>query len=172
MARNIRRIVTAVNNSGQSFVLSDGEPDITLEIPGVVKMRDLWRTDAGATVPVMSQPDLSDPSLNIAPGSTKFSIAQIQPTSQSEDAATPDEIFGAMDSEDVMVEGRHPTMHATDSVDYAVVLEGELWLILDEEEVLVKAGDLVVQGGVTHTWENRTDGICLLLAVLVGAERA
>ena len=62
-------------------------------------------------------------------------------------------------------------MHRTKTIDYVVILFGEIWLIVDEKELLVKQGDVVVQGGVNHTWVNRSDAPCVLLAVLVGAER-
>lgn len=172
MANKLRRIVTAENEAGRSFVLSDDEPPITMEIPNVVKMRDLWRTgSARDPVPVRRLVDLTEPTLEPPPGGTKFSIAEIPPAKDSADAASAEEIFGALDSQHVMVEGAHPTMHATETIDYAVVLSGELYLILDREEVLVRTGDFVVQGGVRHTWENRSDASALLLAVLVSAKR-
>jgi uncharacterized cupin superfamily protein len=58
-------------------------------------------------------------------------------------------------------------MHCTESIDYAVVLEGELTLILDDEDVVLKAGDVVVQRGTNHSWANRSDKICRVLYVLI-----
>ena len=61
----------------------------------------------------------------------------------------------------------HPLMHRTESVDYGVVIEGELTLVLDEGEVLLRAGSVVVQRGTNHAWANRSDRPCRMLFVLV-----
>lgn len=65
-----------------------------------------------------------------------------------------------------------PGMHTTDSVDYVMVLEGEICLELDREDVrTLKKHDVVVQNGTRHAWRNRSDKPATLLVVLVGAER-
>ncbi len=60
-------------------------------------------------------------------------------------------------------------MHKTTTVDYLVVVKGEIWAILDEGEVRLKQGDVMVQRGTNHSWSVRTDESCLLAAVLVDA---
>jgi len=67
-------------------------------------------------------------------------------------------------------EAEHPGMHTTPTVDYDVVLEGELCLELTDGEVVVRPGDIVIQHGTRHAWRNRTDRPTRLLAVLIGAE--
>lgn len=62
-----------------------------------------------------------------------------------------------------------PMMHKTTTVDYLVVVKGEIWAILDEGEVRLKQGDVMVQRGTNHSWSVRTDEPCLLAAVLVDA---
>jgi len=62
---------------------------------------------------------------------------------------------------------RHPFMHRTESVDYALVLEGEITLVLDREEVLMKAGDFLVERGTNHAWANRSGRPCRMLFVLI-----
>jgi mannose-6-phosphate isomerase-like protein (cupin superfamily) len=62
---------------------------------------------------------------------------------------------------------RHPLMHRTESIDYGIVLEGEIILILDEEETVVRAGDIVVQRGTNHAWANRGKSICRMAFVLI-----
>ena len=66
--------------------------------------------------------------------------------------------------------GRHPIMHRTETIDYAVILEGELTMILDEEDVVLKQGDIVVQRGTSHSWANRSDKPCKILFVLLDGE--
>jgi quercetin dioxygenase-like cupin family protein len=67
---------------------------------------------------------------------------------------------------------RHPGMHKTDTIDYCVVLSGEIWAVLDESEVLLRAGDVLVQRGTNHAWSNRTGEPCVIAFVLIAAKRA
>jgi len=62
-------------------------------------------------------------------------------------------------------------MHRTDTVDCAIVLSGEIYAVLDEDEVLLRAGDCLVQRGTHHAWSNRTQGPCVIAFVLVAAAR-
>ena len=63
--------------------------------------------------------------------------------------------------------GRHAFMHRTETVDYGIVLEGEITLVLDEGETVVRAGDIVVQRGTNHGWANRSGKGCRIAFVLV-----
>ena len=77
------------------------------------------------------------------------------------------EMEGLMDAFDA----DRPGMHITDTIDYVYVISGEVNLVLDDAETLVKAGDVVVQRGTWHAWKNYTDTPCVVAAVLIGAER-
>ena len=61
-------------------------------------------------------------------------------------------------------------MHRTQTIDYAVVLEGEVTMLLDEEDVHLHAGDVVIQCGTNHAWSNRSDKPCRMLYVLIDAK--
>jgi uncharacterized cupin superfamily protein len=61
-------------------------------------------------------------------------------------------------------------MHRTETIDYAVLLEGELTLLLDDEDVVLKAGDVVIQRGTNHAWSNRSGKLCRILYVLIDGE--
>ena len=65
---------------------------------------------------------------------------------------------------------RHPGFHKTDSIDYAIVLSGEIWALMDEGEVLLKAGDVLIQRGTNHAWSNRTEQPCCVAFVLIDAK--
>src|SRR4029077_2078302 len=66
----------------------------------------------------------------------------------------------------------HPGMHTTDTVDFDVVISGEVVMELDDgAEVLLKAGDCVVQNGTRHAWYNRSSKNCVISVALIGAER-
>jgi mannose-6-phosphate isomerase-like protein (cupin superfamily) len=64
----------------------------------------------------------------------------------------------------------HPLMHRTESVDYGVVIAGAIVLILDDSEVALKTGDVVIQRGTNHAWANRTSEMCRMLFMLVDGE--
>lgn len=81
--------------------------------------------------------------------------------------------FAEMGAGANVIEGaRHPFMHRTNSVDYAVVLTGEIYMIMDEDEILLKAGDTVVQQGTHHAWSNRGSEPCQIAFILVDAENS
>ena len=62
-------------------------------------------------------------------------------------------------------------MHRTHSVDYAIVLSGEIWAVMDVGETLMRAGDCLVQRGTNHAWSNRSNQPCLVAFILVDAKR-
>ena len=63
--------------------------------------------------------------------------------------------------------GRHPLMHRTETIDYAIVLSGEITMLLDDSEVLLKAGDILVQCGTNHAWANRSNEPCTVAFILI-----
>ena len=79
------------------------------------------------------------------------------------------DVFGAMGTNKASTyqAGTHPLMHRTETVDYAVVLEGEIYLVLDKEERLMKQGDFLVERGTNHAWSNRSGKPCKMLFVLI-----
>jgi quercetin dioxygenase-like cupin family protein len=83
----------------------------------------------------------------------------------------PDSFFPEMGAQAAgKAERRHPGMHRTRTVDYCVVLSGEIWAVLDEGEALLRAGDCLVQRGTRHAWSNRTEEPCVIAFVLVAAK--
>lgn len=64
----------------------------------------------------------------------------------------------------------HPLLHQTDTLDYIIILSGELYLIMEEGETLLQPGDIVIQRGTNHAWSNRSDRPCIQLAVLIDAQ--
>jgi len=75
--------------------------------------------------------------------------------------------MGAADA--VVADARHPYMHRTDSVDYAIIMSGEITMLLDDNDVYLTAGDVVVQRGTNHAWANRGTETCRIAFVLVDA---
>jgi hypothetical protein len=75
------------------------------------------------------------------------------------------------DGHDRPAGARHPGMHATDTFDYAIVLAGEIYAVMEEREVLLRTGDILVQCGSMHAWSNRSDSYARLAVVLIDATR-
>jgi mannose-6-phosphate isomerase-like protein (cupin superfamily) len=65
---------------------------------------------------------------------------------------------------------KHPFMHRTRSIDYAIIMQGEIDMMLDDSEVHLKAGDVIVQQGTNHAWINRSNETCRIAFVLVDAK--
>ena len=160
------------------MVLSDGlTPTLkTHPLRPGHRSTEIWRTAATPAPLTATESDATLPGpgpIHPAPQGTVFRIAEWAPESKEIRDMPPDtarEIFRAMGNENASMHGRggrHPIMHRTETIDYAVILEGELTMILDEGEVVLKQGDVVVQRGTSHSWANRSDKPCKILFVLI-----
>ena len=105
-----------------------------------------------------------------------FRISEIGPETDAIRNIDPEkakEVFKAMGAENASTFGqnqRHPFMHRTETVDYAVVLSGEITMLLDDQDVVLREGDVVIQRGTNHAWSNRSDKPALMLYVLIDGE--
>ena len=173
----IRRVVTGHDKNGKAVVISDGlAPAVkTNPLRPGHRSTDIWKTNAAPAPIAADEPDptLGARTLHPAPKGTVIRIAEIAPESDEIRNLTPEgarAVFAAMGNEAASTfgrGGRHPMMHRTETVDYAVLLEGELTLLLDDEDVTLKAGDVVVQRGTNHAWSNRSGKPCRILYVLI-----
>jgi mannose-6-phosphate isomerase-like protein (cupin superfamily) len=180
MQGKIRRVVTGHDAKGRAVVISDGlAPAVRTNPlrPGHISV-DLWKT---GTAPVVLSADEPDPTLGpkqIHPPShgTIIRISEIAPETEAIRTLPPEqarEVFKSMGNEGASTfghGGRHPFMHRTETIDYAVVLAGEIVLLLDDEDVHLKAGDVVIQRGTNHAWSNRSNQPCRMLYVLIDGE--
>ncbi|MFJ1470038.1 cupin domain-containing protein [Massilia orientalis] len=173
----VRRIVTGERN-GKSVVVFDGQVENTHDYASVPGFRTTlaWASEAGITLPF----DGRDPVAGIqsmlpAPQGTRVIVVQCPPDSVMaapgfDGAAAGAEyakyLPGLAETFDTDGSG----FHRTATVDYDVILSGELWLELDDGEVRhLKAGDVVIQNGTRHAWRNRTETPAVMLSVLIGA---
>ena len=176
MTYKARRIVTAEREDGSSYILSDGAVNATTGTPGVLEITELWSSaESPARIPI-TKDAISGPPATLEPSrvGNKLVVEVAWPDQDPFDPAKAKEMFDSINAPEALSqqEGqKYPGMHRTNTIDYVVILFGEIWLIVDEKELLVKQGDVVVQGGVNHTWVNRSKEPCVLLAVLVGAQR-
>ena len=176
MADFIRRVVTGHDRNGKAIVISDG-PCTSIRThpnrPGH-KSTDIWKTTA---MPVPIAREEADPTLGprdfVPAFGTKIRISEIPPEPEAFKHLTPEqarEFFkegGNPQASTFGQNNRHPFMHRTESVDYAVVLEGEITMLLDDQDVQLKAGDIVIQRGTNHAWSNRSGKPVRMLYILI-----
>ena len=173
----VRRIVTGINAEGKSYFVSDGpSPGILTvpERPGYV-VNNIWQTSA--TPAPIREPDKAGDIRGTKPpkNGTVFRFLDIPPEAKDPEErkrmaeATKRAIF--TDLANLGHSNRHAAHHTTLTIDYAVVIEGEVWALMDEGELLMRPGDVLIQRGTAHAWSNRTDRIVRILFVLIdGAE--
>lgn len=173
----IRRVITGENSDGVSSIIEDGlAPTIRLvaERPGY-KVTNLWCTSAAPSL--VGETDGIALHQGIAPaaGGTVLRIIDFPPESQDPQvlARMLEATFGAMyqDALHAPKEGQHPGMHRTVTVDYAIMLEGELVAIMDTDETTLRAGDVLIQRGTNHAWANRSTKAARIAFVLIDAKR-
>jgi quercetin dioxygenase-like cupin family protein len=81
--------------------------------------------------------------------------------------------FSSIDAGHAPLSGHDdPMMHITNTVDYIIVLQGEIYAVMDQGETLLRPGDVLIQRGTNHSWHNRSDEPCVIAAVLVSADPA
>lgn len=160
MPRHARRVVTGHTAEGKSVVLTDGAPPNVRDRGTGVDFIEIWNTQATPAIILAEEPEPTEGPLVTPPPphGTKIRFNDFFP--------------GHIDKLPPRADGRHKMMHRTKSIDYGIVLEGEIWMILDDSEVLLKAGDVVVQRGTDHAWENRSDTVCRMAFILVAGEFA
>jgi mannose-6-phosphate isomerase-like protein (cupin superfamily) len=172
----IHRVVTGHDAEGKAIVASSGPLSTVAEIaaiPGTV-FHEVWCT-SGAPALVDNGPDPSIGALMLPPPKhgTRIRFVDIPPDTAEfleHGASKMKDAFAQIGDEKAStVEARspHPLMHRTESVDYGIVIEGEMTLVLDDSEVPLKAGSVVVQRGTNHAWANRSGRPCRMLFILV-----
>jgi hypothetical protein len=173
----MRRVVTGHDKSGKAIVVEDGEPPVVFtrpEVPGLA-FYEVWNTQsAPAKISAQSDPTKDRP-VRVPPPANGTIIRLIdftteepnKPKQPMELAGKLFELMGLHPITDAKLYARHQFMHRTQSVDYAIVLEGSMTLLLDDTEIDLKAGDVVVQNGTIHAWKNSSGANCRMAFILV-----
>lgn len=179
----VRRIVTGHDRQGRAIIQEDGPALRVQRIGGEHGpiFHEIWNTRA---TPAPIDRDSGEPpedGIQLAPpkNGTRIRVLDIPPEDPTIASLTPEQIqahfaeVGA--AEAPMAAGsdgprRHAFMHRTETIDYGIVLEGEVTLIMDEGETVVRAGDIVIQRGTNHGWSNRSGRNCRIAFVLIDGE--
>jgi quercetin dioxygenase-like cupin family protein len=139
-----RRVVTGHDEHGVSVFAADGPVPVGRLAPDGALFYEIWGTDASPAPISADEPDPTAGALRVppAPNGTKIRINEFPP-------------------------GVVSPVHRTQSVDYGIVLSGEVVLVLDDSETVLRPGDVVVQRGTSHRWENRSGETARMAFILV-----
>jgi quercetin dioxygenase-like cupin family protein len=139
-----RRVVTGHDQRGVSVFAADGPVPVVRAAPDGALFYEVWATDAMPAAIGPAEPDPTIGALTVppTPNGTKIRINEFPP-------------------------GVVSPVHRTQSVDYGIVLEGEVVLVLDDSETTLRAGDVAVQRGTSHRWENRTGATARMAFILI-----
>lgn len=173
----VRRIVTGIDANGRSYIAEDGVSPAMMTMQGREGYRNnnLWRT-VGSPAPVAA-PDTVLEHRGVLPpqGGTVLRVIDIPPEEKDPELhrGQTEAVFAAMfaDAKHDAAHARHPGMHVTDTIDYAILLQGELVAIMDEGETVMRAGDILIQRGTAHAWANRSGAIARIAFILVDGRR-
>jgi hypothetical protein len=176
--KRFRRIVTGHDGAGRSIILSDATSPHVMPIMGQPNfaVTDFWKTLATpADNGVSTGRDPCTTPIQVAPpaSGSVFRVVQFPP--DRDWAAKAAALGGSIPIDETAKsaskggEVRHAHMHQTRSIDYAIVLSGEIWAVVDVGETRMVAGDVLVQRGPNHAWANRSDAPCVVAFVLIDA---
>ena len=172
----IHRVVTGHDADGKSIVSSQGPLPTVVEIaavPGTI-FHEVWTT-AASPAPVDNGVDPTLDPVNLPPpkSGTHILFVDFPPESPELLANGADAAkraftqIGNVEAATAKLDSPHPLMHRTETIDYGTVIEGEITLVLDNSEVLLRPGSMVVQRGTNHAWSNRSGRVCRMLFVLL-----
>jgi len=170
----VRRVLTGHDAQGKSTFIADGlAPNVKemASMPGLA-LTDLWET-RGAPASNAGRDDAADRPVRLEPprNGSILRVVEFPPDSQWRERADARRAFdsiGAGHAADRR--SSDPMMHRTRTVDYIIVLKGEIYAVMEKGETLLRAGDILVQRGTNHSWSVRGSEPCIVAAVLVDAK--
>lgn len=182
MTYSSKRIVTGEDLAGKSIIISESTIE---DLPSckevtALKIIDLWATDTSPASLDEDDPLSKEIALVPKPSGTIFRFCDFLPEStylknlQKKDVESDWEIMteGHISQVKTQFENSpHPFMHKTLTIDYGIVLFGEIYLILDQSETLLKPGDVIIQRGTNHFWSNRSKKLCRIAFILLDAKK-
>ena len=167
-----RRIVTGHDAQGKAVALFDGPVTPHQRSPGGNAITMLWVTgESPANLDVDTDRTQIKVGVPPPPNGSIFRIVDFPPASSGAAPVDHHKILIGMGI-DPATQGymRHANTHRTRSIDYAIVLDGEIDMLMDDTEVHVKAGDVLVQQGTNHAWVNNGTKPCRIAFILIDAQ--
>ncbi|MGP3534117.1 cupin domain-containing protein [Microbacterium sp. RD1] len=148
MTRHQRRIVTGHDEAGKAVFLADGPTPNVWQAPDGGPVFELWSHEGAPDIDgAFADPVLGPTSFSPPRGGSILRIVDFAPRDPAD----------------------RVHMHRTPSLDYCYVIEGSIVAVLDDEERLLSAGDVLIQRGTNHGWRNQSDAPCRVLFVLLDA---
>ncbi|GAA4552914.1 hypothetical protein [Amycolatopsis samaneae] len=167
-----RVVLTGLDDSGKSTIISDGNTATRTAQPGFTVM-DVWQFDA-LPAPVLAPSTLgADPVIDPPANGLVVRLASFPPDAEfdAEGYKASLDAFHGSDSHDGDASDDGGVWHLTDTIDVVTVLNGELWAVTETGETLLKPGDTIVNRGIKHIWSNRTDKPVLIIATMMAGTR-
>jgi mannose-6-phosphate isomerase-like protein (cupin superfamily) len=170
-ASDIRRVVTGLDEGNHAVVLFDSRIPLKQDSQ-VISSTNFWITDS--TPPNLSKQDTANRPIGVSPpdNGTKFRLVEFAPLDPATEAKLPPEMImkGVNHPPEKGIPVKHPMMHRTRTLDYAVILSGEIDMMLDDTSVHLKEGDVIVQQATNHGWVNHSAQPCRILFVLMDSK--
>jgi mannose-6-phosphate isomerase-like protein (cupin superfamily) len=170
-ADDVRRVVTGLDERNHAVVLFDSRIPLKRDSP-VLSSTNFWITDS--TPPSLSSQDTANRPIGVSPpdNGTKFRLVEFAPLDPATEAKLPPEMImkGVSHPPEKGIPVKHPMMHRTRTLDYAVILSGEIDMMLDDTSVHLKQGDVIVQQATNHGWVNHGTEPCRILFVLMDSK--
>lgn len=178
--KTFRRIVTGHDSDGKAIIINDAPPVNAHLVGGQggPTFFEVWHT-VETPVLIHPQPDETDEVNLILPppkNGTRIRVIEFPPEGDEirnlteKEAAEKFKLMGDEKASTSSGGAPHPLMHRTETLDYGIVLEGEITMILDKEETTIHAGDIVIQTGTNHAWANRSGKNCRMAFVLIDGQ--
>ena len=161
----IRRVVTGNSPDGRSTILFDSEvaPVVTAkegDRAQRLSLAELWATTESPASNASSE-DAARTVYSLLPAANGTLLRTVEILPEPPGSARPG-----------LGSDSHPGFHRTDTIDYMFVVSGEIYAMVEDGEVLLRAGDVLVQRGTNHAWSNRSQAPCLMVAVMIDAQPA
>jgi mannose-6-phosphate isomerase-like protein (cupin superfamily) len=173
-ASDIRRVVTGIDANNKAVVLYDGRLQLA-SAPSRPPSANLWRTDTSpANFSFTEDVALKPIGLSPPDNGSVVRVVEFPPLTPEIEAKMEPNLLMKVVGDHAPARGlpvKHPLMHRTRTVDYAVVLSGEIDMMLDDTTTHVKAGDVIVQQATNHAWINRGKEPCRILFVLIDSKQ-
>jgi mannose-6-phosphate isomerase-like protein (cupin superfamily) len=181
MSKPFRRIVTGHDSAGKAIIQS-AAPPTRVQVIGNGEgptFYEVWNTRETPALIDRASGEPFEAQLTLAPPKHGTRIRVLDIPSETESISRVDQTqaqalfaeIGAVGASTHAGAGsRHPHMHRTQTIDYGIILEGEITLLVDDGEVVVQAGDIVVQRGTNHAWANRSGRPCRIAFILIDGQ--